>query len=189
MTLLRASDYKRMPWKNGGGETVEIAIFPPAASVNDFDWRISMATVASDGPFSIFPGIDRTLSILQGNGMALAIAANEPLLLTMESAPLPFSADVPVNATLPGGPIVDLNVMTRRSAFRHTVQRRSGIFSATAEGVTILVLALDPLTVSRGNEKNHLERLDSLLIEGEAPFIVEADQNAGAYFLITLKRL
>ncbi|NTE54565.1 HutD family protein [Agrobacterium tumefaciens] len=189
MTLLRASDYKRMPWKNGGGETVEIAVFPPAASVNDFDWRISMATVASDGPFSIFPGIDRTLSILQGNGMALSIAATDPLLLTMESDPLPFPADVPVNATLPAGPITDLNVMTRRSTFRHTVQRRSDIFSATAEGVTILVLALDPLTVSQGNEKNHLERLDSLLIEGGAPFIVKADQNAGAYFLITLKRL
>lgn len=90
MTLMRASSYKRMPWKNGGGETVEIAVFPQGASVDDFDWRISMATVASDGPFSIFPGIDRTLSILEGNGMALAIAANDPLLLTIESTPCPF---------------------------------------------------------------------------------------------------
>lgn len=187
MTLLRASDYKRMPWKNGGGETVEIAIFPPAASVNDFDWRISMATVASDGPFSIFPGIDRTLSILQGNGMALAVAANDPLLLTMESAPLPFPADVSVNATLPGGPIVDLNVMTRRSAFRHAVRRQSGTFSATAEGVTTLILALDPLAVSSGDGKTNLERLDSLLIEDSRPFTVEPDQNTGAFFLITLQ--
>ncbi|MBP8937640.1 MAG: HutD family protein [Agrobacterium sp.] len=187
MTLLRASDYKRMPWKNGGGETVEIAIFPRAASVNDFDWRISMATVASDGPFSIFPGIDRTLSILQGNGMALAVAANDPLLLTMESAPLPFPADVSANATLPGGPIVDLNVMTRRSAFRHAVRRQSGTFSATAEGVTTLVLALDPLAVSSGYGKTNLERLDSLLIEDSRPFTVEPDQNTGAFFLITLQ--
>ncbi|WP_442165592.1 HutD family protein, partial [Rhizobium leguminosarum] len=46
---MRAGDHKRMPWKNGKGETVEIAVFPPGASINDFDWSISMATVAEDG--------------------------------------------------------------------------------------------------------------------------------------------
>ncbi len=69
MRILRAADHKRMPWKNGGGETVEIAVAPQDAALGDFDWRISMATVAADGPFSIFPGIDRTLSILSGSGM------------------------------------------------------------------------------------------------------------------------
>lgn len=43
MRILRASDHKRMPWKNGKGETVEIAVFPEGASVDTFDWRISMA--------------------------------------------------------------------------------------------------------------------------------------------------
>ncbi|KJF72443.1 HutD/Ves family protein [Agrobacterium arsenijevicii] len=189
MTLMRASSYKRMPWKNGGGETVEIAVFPQGASVDDFDWRISMATVASDGPFSIFPGIDRTLSILEGNGMALAIAANYPLLLKIESTPLPFPADVPVNATLHNGPIVDLNVMTRRSTFRHTVQKQSGtVFAEPAKG-TVLVLALDPVTISTENGKDRLERLDSVLIENGLPFTVEADQSQGAFFLIALERI
>ncbi len=44
-----------MPWKNGGGETAEIAVFPPSADLSEFGWRISMATVSSDGPFSAFP--------------------------------------------------------------------------------------------------------------------------------------
>ncbi|MGK9039542.1 HutD family protein [Rhizobium sp. SA279] len=189
MTLLRASDYKRMPWKNGGGETVEIAIFPPASSVENFDWRISMATVTSDGPFSIFPGIDRTLSILEGNGMALAIAAGDLLLLTMESPPLPFPADVPVNATLPDGAITDLNVMTRRSRFRHVVKRHSGPFSGKAAGNTTLVLALDPLAVLTGEGENRLGKLDGLLIEGGLPFTVEGDRSESAFFLITLERL
>ncbi|MFS8124401.1 HutD family protein [Rhizobium sp. BR 250] len=189
MTLLRASDYKRMPWKNGGGETVEIAIFPPGSSVEDFDWRISMATVASDGPFSIFPGIDRTLSILQGNGMALSIAAGDPLLLTKESPLLPFPADVPVNATLPSGPITDLNVMTRRSTFRHVVERHSGPFSGEAAGNITLVLALEPLTVSTGDSKSRLEKLDGLLMEAGLPFSIEADQSEDAFFLITLEHI
>ncbi|MBM7325185.1 HutD family protein, partial [Agrobacterium sp. S2] len=49
-----------MPWKNGGGVTTEIIVHPAKASMADFDWRISMANVAQDGPFSIFPGVDRT---------------------------------------------------------------------------------------------------------------------------------
>ncbi len=123
MKLLRAKDYKRMPWKNGGGETVEIAIFPEKASLADFDWRVSMATVATDGPFSSFPGIDRTLSILQGKGMRLMIGGRKPALMTGETAPLPFPADVATSATLVDGPIVDLNVMTRRGRLTHSVQR------------------------------------------------------------------
>ena len=100
MKILRASTYKRMPWKNGGGETVEIAVFPKKASLADFDWRVSMATVASNGPFSSFPGIDRTLSILQGKGMRLMIEGREPIVMTGETAPLPFPADVATSATL-----------------------------------------------------------------------------------------
>lgn len=118
MKILRASEYKTMPWKNGGGVTVEIAIHPPGASVDAFEWRISMATVAQDGPFSSFPGIDRTLAIIEGNGMALSIAGDEPVALTTKSTPLPFAADVPVDASLMDGSIVDLNIMTRRSSLQ-----------------------------------------------------------------------
>ncbi|MGO6905167.1 HutD family protein, partial [Rhizobium ruizarguesonis] len=94
MRILRAGDYKRMPWKNGKGETVEIAVFPPDASINDFDWRVSMATVAEDGPFSIFPGIDRTLAILDGNGMVLDVAGSSPVPLTTASDPLSSRASI-----------------------------------------------------------------------------------------------
>jgi environmental stress-induced protein Ves len=125
MKLLRASDHKRMPWKNGGGETVEIAVSPDGAGLADFDWRVSMATVATDGPFSVFPGIDRTLSILEGEGMTLFIEGRAPERLTQASEPLPFAADVPTSATLIDGTITDLNVMTRRGRFTHSVRRVS----------------------------------------------------------------
>ncbi|TWB51844.1 hypothetical protein FBZ98_105327 [Rhizobium sp. ERR 922] len=123
MKLLRASDHKRMPWKNGGGETVEIAVSPDGAGLADFDWRVSMATVATDGPFSVFPGIDRTLSILEGEGMTLFIEGRAPERLTQASEPLPFAADAPTSATLIDGTITDLNVMTRRGRFTHSVRR------------------------------------------------------------------
>lgn len=123
MKVLRPADHKRMPWKNGGGETVEIAISPDGAGLADFDWRVSMATVATDGPFSSFPVIDRTLSILEGNGMQLFIEGREPVLLTQASDPLFFPADVPVAAKLTDGTITDLNVMTRRERLRHNLLR------------------------------------------------------------------
>lgn len=189
MTILRASDYKTMPWKNGGGVTVEIAIHSPSASVDAFDWRISMATVAQDGPFSSFPGIDRTLAIIEGNGMALAIAGHDPVPLTMKSTPLPFAADVPVDATLMDGAIIDLNVMTRRSSFAHSVQRLSGSYSAEAGAGTRLILTLDPMVVSINNDTARLERLDSIFIPDSVPFSAETEHDEGIFFLITLQQI
>jgi environmental stress-induced protein Ves len=93
MRILRAGDHRRMPWKNGKGETVEIAVFPESASVDTFDWRISMAPVVSDGPFSIFPGIDRTLSILTGDGMMLSVEGMAPTILGRKSVPFSFAGD------------------------------------------------------------------------------------------------
>lgn len=126
MRLLRAAGHPVMRWKNGGGFTTEVAVFPARAALDAFDWRISMADVASDGAFSRFPGIDRTLAILSGEGMRLDIE-NEPTLdLTRETAPAIFPADAATHATLIAGPIRDLNVMTRRGVFAHKVTRHVG---------------------------------------------------------------
>lgn len=190
MKSLHAHDYKRMPWKNGGGETVEIAIFPADASVETFEWRISMATVANDGPFSIFRGIDRTLSILQGNGMALAIENDNPVLLTKASPPLPFPADVRVHATLPDGAIVDLNVMTRRDTWRHRVHRHVGpLSSAETTATQTLLLAVGPVTVSGAGAVHHLKDMDALMLEAGLSISVRPDKPEGSYFLIELIRL
>lgn len=121
--LLKAADHRHMPWKNGGGVTVEIAVFPLNASVDNFDWRVSTATVASDGAFSVFTGIDRTLSVLDGDGITLSIEGLDDTILMGETPPLFFPADSPTSAKLLGAPITDLNVMTRRGRFSHQVMR------------------------------------------------------------------
>jgi hypothetical protein len=59
MRLIRHADLQPLPWKNEGGITREVAIFPPGADMNGFLWRVSTASVASDSPFSVFPGVDR----------------------------------------------------------------------------------------------------------------------------------
>ncbi len=73
MRILRAADYRRMPWKNGGGETREVLVSPAGAALNEIDWRISLATIATDGPFSTFDGIQRTLSVIHGAGIHLTV--------------------------------------------------------------------------------------------------------------------
>ena len=123
MRIIRAHDCKTTPWKNGGGSTTEIAIGPAGATLEAFDWRVSMARVASDGPFSDFAGIDRTLAVVKGNGLMLKIGDNAPVTLSSGADPVSFSGDTPTSARLTEGEITDLNIMTRRGRFRHRLLR------------------------------------------------------------------
>ena len=176
MKLYRASEHKRMPWKNGGGETVEIAVFPSGAGVDDFDWRISMATVASDGPFSIFLNIDRTLSILDGAGISLAMEGGQEVALHGASLPFSFAADIAVAATLVDGPVTDLNVMTRRGRYRHSVERVTDSFSVSrqSQAETVFVLVTGDVSATTGHQPVNLTALDALMIDADMAF--QSDQ-------------
>ena len=166
MKLLRAADHRRMPWKNGGGETLEVAVFPPDAGIAGFDWRVSMAVVAEDGRFSAFPGIDRTLVLLDGGGMTLDIAGRGPVLLTPDSAPCVFPGDVGTTATLDDGPITDLNVMTARGRYAHSVERFFDVrdLSVGARETVLLLGTGMIVTTTAGN--NILGPRDLALLEG-----------------------
>jgi environmental stress-induced protein Ves len=123
LKIIRANDCLTTPWKNGGGSTTEIAAEPAGASLDTFDWRISMAQVASDGPFSEFFGIDRTLAVIKGSGLVLTIGNNASITLDRGSDPTSFSGDIATSAQLVAGKITDLNVMTRRGRFSHRLRR------------------------------------------------------------------
>jgi hypothetical protein len=133
MRLIRVADCLVMPWKNGGGATTQIAIHPEGASLDDFDWRISTAHVGTDGPFSLFPGIDRTLAVLAGAGIALEFGDGETMRLDPQSDPCAFAGERPVEGRLVAGPMDDLNVMTRRGRWRHEVRRLAGPASTRIE--------------------------------------------------------
>ncbi|MCA0023144.1 MULTISPECIES: HutD family protein [unclassified Mesorhizobium] len=165
MRVLRAAEYKSMPWKNGGGVTTEIAVSPADAGLDAFDWRVSMARVESGGPFSSFAGIDRTLSVLEGEGIVLDVAGQPPARLTAASAPLSFPADRPTGAELIAGPITDLNVMTRRGRMRHSVERLviSNPLEIGTESRATLVLCLGGEVVVAAAEPVRLGHLDALL--------------------------
>jgi len=111
------------PWKNGGGTTRQLAIAPPAAGLEDFAWRISCARVASGGPFSHFPGVDRSLALLDGAGLDLQLMGARHTLFPCGEA-LAFAGEAEVTAQLIDGPVSDLNVMTRRDTWQHRLRHQ-----------------------------------------------------------------
>lgn len=128
MQIWSEQDFRTMPWKNGGGSTTELAIYPPQAGLDNFIWRLSTATVATDGPFSHFAGIERSLALLSGDGMDLYLHETgdegEVAELRPDSAPFRFNGETPVVAKLLNGDaITDLNMMSRREVCSHTMLR------------------------------------------------------------------
>ncbi|MFI8263017.1 HutD family protein [Streptomyces sp. NPDC085665] len=140
--ILRAGDREAVAWKNGGGVTREIAAWPEGAAMADFGWRISLAEVAADGPFSAFPGVDRTLTLAEGAGMDLTVAGARRLV-DERCAPQDFPGDVPTACRLLDGPVVNFNVMYRRDRVRAQTAVVRGALALRAEpGETLLVVAL-----------------------------------------------
>lgn len=130
------------PWRNGAGLTRQIAIHPAGASVNDpFQWRISTARVGSSGPFSAFPGLDRTLLLLNGPGMALDLGPDGTHRMERPFEPVAFSGDSPASGTLLAGACTDFNVFTRRGHCQQQVQVLRAEASLPAADPLILFVA------------------------------------------------
>lgn len=113
MTSLGPADYRRMPWKNGGGSTLELLQDP--APDGGFNWRLSIADVATAGPFSTFEGIDRQIMLVSGNGMVLSFGGEAPpVVLSKPLRPQGFKGEWHTDCRLIDGVIQDFNVMVRR---------------------------------------------------------------------------
>ena len=191
MHILRAAEYRSMPWKNGGGVTTEIVVSPTAAGLDDFDWRVSMARVENGGPFSQFAGIDRTLAVLEGEGISLDITGRPPVAVTRAATPLSFPADAPTIAALIAGPITDLNVMTRRSRMTHVVERLmiSAPLEIQPEADTTLILSLDGDITVAGAMLARLGPLDTLLVEPNAGKMLIEPAGITTLFVIRIDRV
>lgn len=123
MRKLTPADYFEMPWKNGGGRTTQLAIDPASAGLDDFSWRISMARVSHPGPFSQFPGVDRSLAIVDGAGLKLSVPGRFLLQVDETSSAYAFPGEWNIDSTLVDGAITDFNVLTRRDVWTHTLER------------------------------------------------------------------
>jgi len=151
MRRLTTADYRRMPWRNGGGTTTEIAIArlpaDPAVAGPEprFLYRVSIADVAGDGPFSRFDGYDRHIMLLEGAGMTLDCGAHGRIDLTRRFDPQTFSGDWDAAGTLVAGAVRDFNVMVDRAAASSSldvrrVARRETVACAAGNSCVIYIL-------------------------------------------------
>jgi uncharacterized protein len=168
------------PWKNGGGSTTEIAIAPPGAGFDKFDWRISLATISASGPFSVFAGVDRTLALVDGPGVTLDIGDEGRFVLSEDDPIVEFAGESQVMATLNGAPTTDFNVMTRRARCHHRLGKRvlEGASEFAPRGdVTILFLAEgDALSVSSDSERIGMVRYDAVVFDTGTVWTLESLQ-------------
>jgi environmental stress-induced protein Ves len=160
MRVLRAADRRAVPWKNGGGVTREV-VASPGADGFSFDWRLSIAEVNAGGPFSLFPGVDRSLAVLEGR-MRLTVGDGSPIELDSDAEALAFPGDVPTSAELIR-PVIDLNLMTRREGFRGRLTKLPGGERVQLRGDVAVVVALGGM----GLRATELGRLDAVMIEGQ----------------------
>ena len=142
MANLHKFDLQTLPamaWKNGGGVTREIVREPAGASLDAFDWRVSVADIAAAGPFSRFVGIDRHLLLLDGDGVNLiSDEAGMNVNLLADDTVLAFSGDVDVSSQLLGGAVRDFNVMTKRGVWQAQVNVWTEAGSVQAQAGLVL---------------------------------------------------
>jgi len=144
-------------WKNGGGMTREIVCQPPGAAI--FDWRVSIAHISKDGPFSSYPGVDRIITLLEGGGVWLRTPDGSiDHRLETPLQPFGFPGEACIDSKLLLGACDDFNVMTNRATCRAEiiVCRETQSLPATDAGVLLalrgdwLIQGKDPLRARSG---------------------------------------
>jgi uncharacterized protein len=189
MQVLRSEQHRRMPWRNGGGVTYEVASSPAGTELADFDWRISIAEVEAGGPFSAFPDIDRTIILIEGEWMALTVDGRRHRFGIRD--PFSFDGGSETLCEVPSRSR-DLNVMTRRGRATAAVavveadSSDGGAVTGAVAGAETVFVCLTPsvvLTAADGIEVE-LNALDAALTTDAGRLTVRGD---GAVVVIQLR--
>ncbi len=118
--ILTPADYRRLPWKNGLGSTLEIATDAAEAGA-PWSWRLSFADVPERAPFSPFPGIDRHIAVLDGAGLTLA-RGDERIAVPREGTAFAFAGEEAIVGEPIGPGIRDANLMLDRRHWSGTLE-------------------------------------------------------------------
>lgn len=178
-------------WKNGAGLTREVAVAPCGAGSGDFDWRISVAEIAADGPFSVFAGVDRCIVLLQGRGMSLHRSDGSLLQrLDQPLQPFAFSGDDPLSARLIDGPSVDFNLMLRRGRFTGEVTTGDdGQSFEAADATLVLCCAGSAMLESEHGDSLRLDAMECLLWRDGSPALRVSPAAGSRTLVARLQRL
>jgi len=154
--ILPATARVAVPWRNGGGVTREIAADRAAgraagpAGAPDFTWRVSAAEVAADGPFSAYPGYHRILTVVTGEGLELTVDGTAHEVCPHE--PFAFPGGAQTSCRLLGGPVTDLNVISRgRPRVEiHALEAGEDVHVAVGAGLVVAVVLAGEARLTHG---------------------------------------
>ena len=160
-------NFRTLPWRNGLGSTVEL-LLENSTQREEFSWRLSIASVATGGPFSDFSGYDRTLLLLEGAGITLNNPNGPCIILNSSLDCVHFKGEDLIDASLHDGPIKDFNVMTLRSICTSsgTAITEKSEPSLQINADKLLVYSIKPIKIKIGFEgsidlaANHLVQFD-----------------------------
>jgi environmental stress-induced protein Ves len=165
-----------MPWKNGAGITTELA---RAGSTESYDWRLSIADITTDGPFSSFPDCRRIITVLEGAGMQLTVDGQSSGVLRQFTA-FAFDGDSETNCALIDGPVRDFNLIYRTShvGSRFVWVELSVLHRFVTAAPTVLIFAVGQMTLQpSGSRKLRLRDQET----------VQIGNDSGATLTITLE--
>ncbi len=121
ISIIPATSFKTVPWKNGKGETIELAI-NDGGTLKSFDWRLSIASVTENGVFSDFSGYQRNLVLIDGNSIHLTHDNTHTDKLTQHLDFATFDGGSVTEGLLPAGSIKDFNIITSHKKFQTKVE-------------------------------------------------------------------
>lgn len=192
VAILTRDQQRAVPWRNGGGITREVMVEPTGATFDTgFLWRLSVADIEKDGPFSELPGLDRSMVVIEGPGLILEF----PMGRREEVVPLSvfrFPGEVPCAGRLIGGPVKDVNAMTARGKARHAVRvidvdnmpRVVLATSLKASAPAVAILATDRAIKVRVEGRDHQVPVGAaLLARGVLALSVTAEARTKAVVL------
>ncbi len=185
--IIRFAAIHPQAWKNGAGTTREIA---REGEGDAWQWRISIADVVAEAPFSSFPGVDRILVLLQGDGIALTFEDGQRMDVLPPFGSARFAGEAALVGTPVSGATRDFNLMWQRSRVSARLEVRPLVGSMVvfkAADETWMVHVLEG-TMRLPDSEEDLSRGDTLTLRGNARTKVRLE-GAGTALLICVRPL
>lgn len=162
ITLLEPSQFHRIPWKNGGGTTVEIA-------AQEGIWHLSRTPIVEPGPFSDYAGFNRVQVLVRGRGLVLETPDGEIDVRT-PFRPVRFAGELPIMSRLEAGPVEVVNLIGARHAVTIDLDvLDAGERGPVGPGIHIIYCADGPAILDMGETLHRLPAHHALRIDTDSP--------------------
>ena len=167
MLVLRNADLPVSRWPNGAGRKSDL--------VTGDGWMTGFAWLDADAPFSLLPGLDRTITLVEGRGFTLDVAGRA-LPVMAAFAPSAFDGGAVTRCRI-AGPSRVLNVMTDRTRFEHRVAivERSGRVDPGGSIACVIVALEGEVQIGAGVS---LGRLDALRLGEPGELLLQQGSRA-----------